>query len=73
MMCSKGESRILRCCAPTLQGCGATQYPPVSVEKAAQAIFLTGATNRAAWRAKLSMLVYYLLDAGLAFPEASFM
>ena len=48
------------------------QYPPMSVEKAAQAIFLTGATNNAAWHTKLSMLVYYLLDAGHAFPEASF-
>lgn len=48
------------------------QYPPMSVAKAVQAIFLTGATSHAAWHTKLSMLVYYLLDAGSAFPEASF-
>ena len=56
-----------------MQGCGQMQYPPASVEKAVQGIFLTGATARAAWQAKLPMLVYYLLDAGLPFPEQSFM
>lgn len=59
--------------AHSVQGCGPMQYPPVSVEKAVQALFLTGATGRTAWRAKLAMLVYYLLDADLAFPEPSFM
>ena len=49
------------------------QYPPASVEKAVQAIFLSGATARAAWKAKLAMLMYYLLDAGLPFSEQSFM
>ncbi len=56
-----------------MQGCGQMQYPPASVEKAVQGIFLTGATARAAWQAKLAMLVYYLLDAGLPFSEQSFM
>ena len=56
-----------------LQACAPMQYPPTAVEKAAQAIFLTGGTSRVAWQAKLTMLVYYLLDAGLVFREASFM
>ena len=56
-----------------MQGCGPMQYPPASVEKAAQAIFLTGGTTEAAWQAKLAMLVYYLQDAGLPFLEQSFM
>ena len=56
-----------------LQACAPMQYPPTAVEKAAQAIYLTGGTSQAAWQAKLTMLVYYLLDAGLAFTEASFM
>jgi len=43
------------------------------VEKAAQALFLSGATSQAAWQAKLTMLVYYLMDAGLTFSEHSFM
>lgn len=49
------------------------QYPPACVEKAAQAIFLHGGTTEPAWQAKLAMLVYYLLDAGLPFTELSFM
>ena len=56
-----------------LQACVPMQYPPTAVEKAAQAIFLTGGTSRVALQAKLTMLVYYLLDAGLAFTKASFM
>ena len=56
-----------------MQGCGPMQYPPASVEKAAQAIFLHGATAQAAWQAKLAMLVYYLLDAGLPLSQDSFM
>lgn len=56
-----------------VQGSGPMQYPPASVEKAVQGIFLSGATARAAWQAKLAMLVYYLMDAGLRFSEQSFM
>lgn len=41
------------------------QYPPASVEKAVQGIFLEGATDQSAWHAKLALLAYYLLDAGL--------
>lgn len=41
------------------------QYPPASLEKAVQSIFLDGATSQAAWHAKLALLAYYLLDAGL--------
>ena len=64
---------VLRLVGLHPQICRPMQYPPASMEKAVQAIFLTGATARAAWQAKLAMLVYYLLDAGLLFSEQSFM
>jgi hypothetical protein len=54
----------IRCCL-LLQGGTHLQYPPASVEKAIQGIFLEGSTEQAAWHTKLALLVYYLLDAGL--------
>ncbi len=51
----------------------ALQYPPASLEKAVQGIFLNGATDRAAWHSKLALLLYYLMDAGLSPSPGEFM
>ncbi|EIE19378.1 hypothetical protein COCSUDRAFT_44718 [Coccomyxa subellipsoidea C-169] len=55
------------------QGVTALQYPPASLEKAVQGIFLNGATDRAAWHSKLALLLYYLMDAGLSPSPGEFM
>lgn len=57
-----------------LQGGGApVQYPPPSLERAVAAIFLAGASDAPAWRAKLAAFLFYLLDAGLPLDPAAFM
>ena len=55
-----------------LQGCSGLVYPPHSPHAALQSLFLQGAADRAAWHAKLALLLYYTLDAGLPVTPASF-
>jgi hypothetical protein len=49
------------------------QYPPASLERSVQGIFLGGGADSAAWRAKLALWLFYLLDAGYAVDPAAFM
>ena len=58
-----------------LQGGGGQQlqYPPPSLERGVQGIFLSGSAEPAAWRAKLALWLYYLLDAGYTVDPAAFM
>lgn len=60
-------------------GCAAQEgtpqlpYPPASLERAVQSIFLAGRADAMAWRAKLALWLYYLLDAGHAVDPQAFM
>jgi len=49
------------------------QYPPGSVEKMAQGVFLTGSADAVALQTKLALLAYYLMDLGSGFEAAAFM
>ncbi len=40
------------------------QYPPESFARAVEGLFMHGSVAPAAWRAKLGLLLYCLLDAG---------
>ncbi|BDA43683.1 E3 ubiquitin-protein ligase HOS1 [Coccomyxa sp. Obi] len=55
------------------QGVTALQYPPTSLEKAIQGIFLNGGTDQASWHRNLALLLYYLMDAGLSPDPKDFM
>ena len=58
--------------ARPVQGCGAIPYPPPSPSAALQSVFLHGATDAAARRCKLALLLYYALDVGLPAPAEAF-
>ncbi|KAK9788448.1 hypothetical protein WJX73_004468 [Symbiochloris irregularis] len=53
-------------------GCSGLTYPAQSFTGALQSLFLTGDTDAAAWHAKLALLLYYALDAGLPAPAEAF-
>lgn len=55
---------------PQPQGIAGLQYPVPGVERLVGALFLAGATSRPAWRAKLSLLAYWLVDGGFLQPRA---
>lgn len=55
-----------------MQGCSGLAYPAQSLTAALQALFLTGDTGTAAWHAKLALLLYCALDAGLPAPAEAF-
>lgn len=55
-----------------MQGCAALVYPAQSFTAALQGLFLAGDTGTAAWHAKLALLLYYALDAGLPAPAEIF-
>lgn len=46
------------------EGQRAVEYPYKDVLGCVEGLFLNGSSSREAWRAKLSVLLYYLLDGG---------
>lgn len=53
-----------------VQGIAGLQYPPPGgVERLVGGLFLAGATCQRAWRLKLSLLAYWLVDGGFVQPR----
>lgn len=54
------------------EGQRAVDYPYSDVLSSVEGLFLSGSSSSEAWRAKLAVLLYYLLDGGWMATAASF-